>query len=895
MTSVSSVQGIVSGIKWQDIVDQLATINSTRDLDPITAQITANQTKTAAWNNYRSLAQSLSDAAKGFKDGTATSTLQVGGGTSATSGRALFSATASSTAIPGSYQVEVLGIAQAEKLSGAAITSASAPLGYAGDIAINGHKISVSSSDSLANIRDAFNAANLGTTATGVTASILSTASGASRLVLTSDTQGARGIQMVDSATSNGVLQQLGLLDGSFNIAVDENGASTSGSFTASDVSVASALGLSAPAATTIRVGNLSIAVDLGTDTLATIASRIQAAGGSADVKSVDGSYRLVVGANVSATPSSGDASVPDPDSMRALQLLGFARGGTSAVSQQYASGALLDASNLPATTATLLADVKASGTNANIQTGDTVSISGRRGDGSVVSLSFAVGAGATLDDLLTQLNGSGGFGGGTRPATATIGTDGAIHLTDSAGGDSQLTISLGVTKSVANGGGSTGIGAFHAETVGRLREVVAGSDARIRVDGVLLTRTSNTITNAVDGVSLKLQQAEVGSTASLTVSRDTSAAVANATVFAKAYNDLVSYVSSATASGGDLANNGSLRSSAHQLTQALLTDVTGATLTRPTLAGISLDKTGVLKVDSDALTAALKANANNVRDLFALSGSVSGASLEYIAADDHTQAGTFDVNITSVATQPTIAGMGASFPYSDGGEARTLTLTDATSAKSGSISLVSGDDASSIATKLNAMFSSKGLLLTASSVSGALKISGTQYGTTSAFSLAYGAGDTSSAGQLGIAAGTFTGTDVQGTIDGVAATGLGQTLTGATTGKTAGLVIRYFGASTGAVGTASVVVGTGALVSRLASFITRSGDGLIDSITNALDIATTSLQKRSSDVSDRLARQKDTMLAQFQAMETAIGKLQAQGNQITSMIAALTATQSSN
>ena len=49
-----------------------------------------------------------------------------------------------------------------------------------------------------------------------------------------------------------------------------------------------------------------------------------------------------------------------------------------------------------------------------------------------------------------------------------------------------------------------------------------------------------------------------------------------------------------------------------------------------------------------------------------------------------------------------------------------------------------------------------------------------------------------------------------------------------------------------------------------------------------------TPLQARSADVTDRLARQKDTMLAQFQAMEDAIGKIQAQGTQMTAMLTGL-------
>ncbi|CAN5240614.1 hypothetical protein BH09GEM1_BH09GEM1_12400 [soil metagenome] len=893
MASTSSVQGLASGIQWQDIVDQLTAIDTTRQLRPITSAIDANQSRTQAWNNYKSLAQKLTDATTGFRDGTALDALQVSAPTSASTGRALLSATAETSAVPGDYQVEVLGLARAEKLSGSAVASTSTPLGFAGVVAINGRTIAVSATDSLGAIRDAFNAANVGATATGVTATIQTTANGSSRMVLTSGNAGARGIDMVDSATAGGVLQQLGLLDGSYAVAATGNGGSTGGTFASSTAAVATSIGIASPPASSIRVGNLNVAVDLATDTLASIAARIQAAGIGARVVSSTSSsgtsFRLSVDASVSAVPSLGDASLPDADSLRALQLLGFAQGGRRAVAQDVVSGVLRDATNLPATTTTLLTDVKANGATANIGAGDTISVNGRRGDGTAVSLSFVVGVGATMNDLLTQINGVTGFGGGARAAVATLDSNGVIHLTDSTGGDSQLAMSLGVAKSPLNGGGTTDVGAFQAGTVGRLREVVAGSDASVRVDGVLLTRASNTITDAIGGVTLKLQQAEVGTSIALSVTRATDAAVASATALAKAYNDLISYVRSATAAGGVLANNGSLRSSAQALTQSLLTDITGSSFTRPTLVGMSLDRSGSLTVDAAAFTSALKANPAGVRSLFALSGSVAGASLEYIDAGDKAASGTYAVDITSPAAQASVTSVGSTLPFNDGGVARTLSLADSASGKSGSIALVTGDDMNAIATKLTAMFATNGLQLSATVSAGALKIAGSNYGLTSTFTTSYGAADATSAAQLGIASGLHAGTDVQGSINGVAAVGAGQSLTGAAGTTTAGLVVRYFGASTGPAGSVKISVGTGALMSRLALFLTRGGSGLVDSVTSQLEISTASLQKRSADVTDRIARHKTTLLAQFSAMELAISRIQAQGSQMTSMINALT------
>lgn len=896
---VGSVQGLASGIQWQDLVDQLATIDQTRELDPIKARITASQAQESGWLSYSSAAQAVTTAVTALRDGSAVDSFQVAVPPSASTGRALLSATASTGAVPGTYQVEVLSIAKAEKLSGGAFASASAALGFTpGDVAIDGMKVSLTASDSLGSIRDKINALNTGTNPSGVTATVLSTANGSSRLVLSSDAAGSHGIELVDSASTGGLLQQLGLVDGTYVGGTNADGTATSGAFTAKDVAIGQLLGMTVPGATTIRVGNKSVSVDLSTDTLTSIAAKITAAGvGARTTSTTDAAavtrMRLQVDAGLSATPSGADPTVPDPDSQRVLQMLGVLQGGRGAVAQTVASTALTDAGSLPATGTTLLSDVQANGASANIQAGDTVMLSGKRGDGTAVSFSFAVGAGSTLNDLVTQINSSSAFGGGARGAVASVGTDGKLHITDGTAGDSQLMINLGVTKSVANGGGSTSFGAFGVETTGRLLEVNAGSDAQVRVDGVILTRSTNTVSDAITGVTLSLQQAEVGTTVALSVSRNTSNTLTAINGFVSAYNSLISFVSTATATGGALANNTSLRTSARSFTSALLTDVLGSSVTRGALIGIALDKTGVLQVDQAALTNALANNPAGVKSLFALSGSATGTNLEYIAASNQTKAGSYDVVVTQAATQAAVTGSASTFPYVAGATPTHLQVTDASSGTTDSVVLMAGDDAAAVAAKLNAMFTTRRMLISASVVGGQLSITSSQYGASGAFTLAYDVGDTSSAGQLGLAAGSYSGLNVAGTINGVVATGLDQTLTGATGDASEGLAVRYSGTATGAIGKSSVTVGLAETFARIAASISTPNSGSVALNVAALDTSIASDTTRSSDVADRLARKKATMLAQFTAMESAIARIQAMGTSLTSSINALTALQS--
>ena len=899
MPTTSSVQGLASGIQWQDLVDQLAAVDKQRELDPITARITASQAKEAAWVSYGQAAQSVTTAMTALRDGSAIDSFQAAVASSASTGRSLLSATTSTGAIPGSYQVEVISIAKAEKLSGGAFASASTALGLAaGDVAIDGMKLSLTALDTLNSIRDKINALNVGTNPSGVTASVLSTANGSSRLVLSSDTSGAHGIELVDSATTGGLLQQLGFVDGTYAGGSNADGTGTSGAFTSPDAAIGTLLGLTAPGATTIRIGNKSVSVDLSTDTLTTLAARITAAGvGARTTSTTDAAgvtrARLQADAAFSATPSIADPNVPDASSWRVLQMLGVLQGGRSSVAQTVASTALTDAGSLPATSATLLSAVQANGATANIQAGDTIILGGKRGDGSGVSFSFAVGAGTTVGDLVTQINSSSAFGGGSRGAVASIGTDGKLHLTDATAGDSQLTLNLGVTKSGTNGGGSTSIGAFSVETTGRVRAVNVGSDAQLRVDGVLLTRSTNSVSDAITGVSLSLQQAEVGTSIGVTVTRNTSSTVAAITGFASAYNSLLAFVNKNTAASGPLANSTALRSSARAFTNALLADVTGASVTRGALIGVALDKNGVLQVDQAALTTALNNNPAGVKSLFALSGTATGTGLEYLGASSRTVAGAYSVVISQAATHATVTGSGSTFPYVAGVTPTHLQVTDRSTGTTDSVALTAGDSAIAVAAKLNVMFSSRRMLLFASVVGGELSITSSQFGAPGAFTLAYDAGDMSSASQLGLAAGTHTGLDVAGTINGAVASGAGQALTAAIGDASEGLVVRYTATALGAIGTSSVTTGLAEQFARMANTISASGSGSVALSVDTLDHSIASDTTRSSDVADRLARKKATLLKQFAAMESAIAKIQAIGSSLTSSINALSALQS--
>lgn len=602
-SATTNVQGINSGIQWNDIVDSTIRAEEARSVTKFTAQIDLKSKQKDAWATFSTLVQTLNDAARlvrrsGLGGFSATAPA------SPTTSRTLFSASTSLAASPGRYKVEVQQLAETAKIGGGAVPNTAAALNLAGTLSINGTSITAVATDTLGDIRDKINAVNTGSGATGVTASILSDGSTGGRLVLTRDTSGSSGITLTDG--TGGLARELGLID------------SRSKPISSATQAAAAALGLSVyPSPASIRVGNIVITADLAVESIATIAAKINAAGGSASVESEpygdQTRYRLVADGNVSAVPS-------DSGSQDVIDALGFTGGTTGAIKQSVATGAFTSASNATATSATALAGIKLDGAATGLAVGDAINIRGLRGDGTAVTFGLVVGAGDTVQTLLDRINDqTSGFGSGARSATASIGSDGKIRLVDSTGGASRLSLSLGVTH--ADGSSGT-LGTPTVGTLGRSRQLQTGKDAVVNIDGTLLTRPTNNITDGINGVTLTLNAAEVGTAVDLTVDRDTKSSLDSITKLRDAYNATRTFLDQQRVSGAALYANSSLRDVVSSFTAAMRTNVSSnSTYTNLSVTGLSLDRFGQMQIDTATLNKALQSKPAEVEALFGFSG----------------------------------------------------------------------------------------------------------------------------------------------------------------------------------------------------------------------------------------------------------------------------------
>lgn len=207
---------------------------------------------------------------------------------------------------------------------------------------------------------------------------------------------------------------------------------------------------------------------------------------------------------------------------------------------------------------------------------------------------------------------------------TATIINDGSTNrlvLTSGTSG-SAGAITVAVTDS-----GSGGTNALSGLASASLVQTQSADDAKLTINGIDITRSSNTITDAIEGVTLSLTKGTLASpgTTTLTVAKNTGATAAAIGAFVKAYNDAVTQLKNSSAydtankKASTLTGDGTVRSIQSQLgslVQSSLTGIAGG-IGRLSDIGITVQTNGTLATDSTKLNAALADRDKDVGALF--------------------------------------------------------------------------------------------------------------------------------------------------------------------------------------------------------------------------------------------------------------------------------------
>lgn len=200
---------------------------------------------------------------------------------------------------------------------------------------------------------------------------------------------------------------------------------------------------------------------------------------------------------------------------------------------------------------------------------------------------------------------------------TASIVNDGTdtpyrlVLTSDNTGTDSEMTVAYTGTDSSDD-----------ATTLfGNLTETATAQNAELTLNGISITSQSNTVEEALQGVTLSLSA--TGSSQTLTIAQDTDSILDAITTFVDAYNSYVSTVDTLTAydadadTAGELLGDSTTRRISTQLSTDLYSAIEGGTYSYLSQLGISLEVDGTLTIDEDTLTAALEDDADAVSAFF--------------------------------------------------------------------------------------------------------------------------------------------------------------------------------------------------------------------------------------------------------------------------------------
>ena len=192
-----------------------------------------------------------------------------------------------------------------------------------------------------------------------------------------------------------------------------------------------------------------------------------------------------------------------------------------------------------------------------------------------------------------------------------------------------------------------------------------AGQDASITVNGLNITRESNSVSEVISGVTLNLQNSNT-STQTITIARDTSSIEEQVTDVVESYNTFKTHLNeiteynATTGAAGALLGDATIRAIDSQIRNTLFSGVSGLTGEVRAVADLgilSAQSDGLLSVDSSELSDAINNNIEDVRALFAPTATTTDSLVQYISSSSNSVAGTYSLYVSQMATRGTFTG----------------------------------------------------------------------------------------------------------------------------------------------------------------------------------------------------------------------------------------------
>jgi flagellar hook-associated protein 2 len=253
----------------------------------------------------------------------------------------------------------------------------------------------------------------------------------------------------------------------------------------------------------------------------------------------------------------------------------------------------------------------------------------------------------SSLTDIASAINSSSSASGVTASILQVSDSDYRLILTTA---DTGQEITFGdETGSVLSSLGLT-------DTDGNIaNELTAAQSAIIVVDGVEITRDSNTISDVLDGVTLDLYGAAEGTTLTLEIDTDLSAVKDGITALVDAYNEVREYLltqQNMETEDSDDEDTSSSALYADSLLRQISTSISTALNYRDgetsiATLGLSFDENNKLVLDEDVLDDALISSLDDIKSLLSFNMESSSTDLSILRRPSSLSADEFTIDIT--------------------------------------------------------------------------------------------------------------------------------------------------------------------------------------------------------------------------------------------------------
>ncbi|WP_028451352.1 flagellar filament capping protein FliD [Chitinilyticum aquatile] len=535
----------------------------------------------------------------------------------------------------------------------------------------------------------------------------------------------------------------------------------------------------------------------------------------------------------------------------------------------------------------------------------------GSYASGEFVQNPSRTGASITIDASNNSLTGMrDAINKANAGVTASIVNDGTGYRlalsSNETGSNSAMRISVDEGGAAAANIDMTGLSAFaynasSTGTVSNLTQNMAAKDAIFKIDGIAITKPSNTVTDAIDGLTLNLLK-ETTTGVKVDVSKNAASISAPLKEMVKSYNELISTMRGLTKA--DVANakpgesvNAQILSGDYGprvieselrsvMNQAL--DFTGGNLKRLSQVGISIDREGVMKLDESKLSKAMADDPQGVTSLFASNGRIDDPLLKVESLGKTLATGNYALNISRLATQGSYVAAGSvafdgtgKLAITSGNRSMSLSVDG----KAISVDLTQGTyTGAQLAAELQTRINSDASLKAAGSSvsvtidgSGKLSISSQKYGAASSVTIS------SSHADLGLSGGVATtGLDVAGTMNGVALKGEGQKLY-----NDDGFKLQVQGGATGSRGTLAVSQGFAYQLDKAVATMLDS-KGTVGTKLDSLNKSVKDVQQQKVVFERRMTALEARYRAQYVALDTMLTQLQQTSSSLTQQLASL-------